>query len=93
MNKFFFLSALLLSPCLYAQSVKDYGFETVKANPITGIKDQHNSGTCWCFATTSFLESEAIRINNIPDSSTSVTFFPEFRPVFVPPRIPSGTSG
>ncbi|MGM9774296.1 MAG: aminopeptidase C [Candidatus Egerieousia sp.] len=38
-----------------------YIFTTVKENPITSIKNQGSSGTCWCFSTTSFLESEAIK--------------------------------
>lgn len=38
-----------------------YVFTTVKANPITSIKNQGSSGTCWCFSATSFLESEAIK--------------------------------
>ena len=60
---------LLAAPCLSIEArdfnpgrVGDYGFETILTNPVTSIKDQHNSGTCWCFATTSFLESEAIRL-------------------------------
>lgn len=38
-----------------------YVFTTVKANPVTSIKDQNRSSTCWAFSTLSFLESEAIR--------------------------------
>lgn len=38
-----------------------YVFTTVKAMPITSIKNQGSSGTCWCFSTTSFFESEAIK--------------------------------
>ncbi len=38
-----------------------YVFTTVKENPVTSIKNQGSSGTCWCFSTTSFLESEAIK--------------------------------
>ena len=38
-----------------------YQFTTVKAMPITSIKNQGSSGTCWAFSTTSFFESEAIK--------------------------------
>lgn len=37
-------------------------FTTVKANPITSVKDQHRSGTCWCYATLGFIESEILRL-------------------------------
>ena len=40
-------------------------FTVVKENPITSIKNQNRSGTCWCFSALAFLESEAIRINKL----------------------------
>jgi len=40
---------------------KGFEFTTVKANPITAIRNQGSSGTCWAFSTTAFFESEAIR--------------------------------
>ena len=43
------------------QKPEGYVFTTVKANPVTVVKDQHRTGTCWCFAGISFLESEAIK--------------------------------
>ena len=36
-------------------------FTTIKANPITSIKDQNRSGTCWAYSTLSFLESEILK--------------------------------
>lgn len=36
-------------------------FTTVKANPITSIKNQNKSGTCWAFSSLSFIESELLR--------------------------------
>ena len=36
-------------------------FTTIKANPITSIKDQNRSGTCWAYSTISFLESEILK--------------------------------
>ena len=40
---------------------EDYNFTTVKANPITPVKNQSSSSTCWAFSALSFLESEAIK--------------------------------
>ncbi len=38
-----------------------YKFTVVKENPITPIKNQASSGTCWSYSSISFLESEAIK--------------------------------
>ena len=38
-----------------------YKFTIVKSVPTTSVKDQNKSGTCWCFATTSFFEDELLR--------------------------------
>lgn len=57
----------------------DYEFTTVKSNPITSVKNQNRSGTCWAFSTLGFFESEAIRLGNIKDS----TKFPDFSEMFV----------
>ena len=70
-----YLRALLVGSCLigvFAQPVynqpeqthgspPEYQFTVEKRIPATPVKDQHNSGTCWCFATTSFIESELLR--------------------------------
>lgn len=36
-------------------------FTTIKALPITSIKDQSRSGTCWAYSTLSFFESEILK--------------------------------
>lgn len=36
-------------------------FTTIKENPITRIKDQNRSGTCWDYSTLSFFESEILK--------------------------------
>ena len=38
-----------------------YRFTDVKIMPVTSVKDQSRSGTCWCYSTLSFLESEILR--------------------------------
>ena len=37
-------------------------FTTVKANPVTSVKNQNRAGTCWCYSTMAFLESELLRM-------------------------------
>ena len=49
-------------------------FETVTLIPATPLKDQESSGTCWSFATTSFLEAEALRLKK-PAVSLSPIFY------------------
>ena len=44
-----------------AQNQPEYEFTTIKENPVTSVKNQYRSGTCWCFSALSFLESEIIR--------------------------------
>lgn len=39
----------------------DYEFTTVKENPVTPVKNQYRSGTCWCYSALSFIESEILR--------------------------------
>lgn len=39
-----------------------YQFEYIKMLPATPVKNQAVTGTCWSFATTSFFESELIRL-------------------------------
>ena len=65
-----FLASLLFAPAgLQAQKNKEkekgsadaYIFRIEQNIPVTPVKDQHRSGTCWSYATTSFLEAELIR--------------------------------
>jgi len=36
-------------------------FTTIKENPITSMKDQNRSGTCWDYSTLSYFESEVLK--------------------------------
>ncbi len=60
--KLYALTALLLATSAgMAQEKNGYQFTTVVQQKATPVKDQAVSGTCWCFATTSFIESELLR--------------------------------
>lgn len=53
---------LMLSATVRADEKKDtVKFTVVKEVPITSIKDQNRSGTCWCYSTLGFLEAELLR--------------------------------
>ena len=43
----------------------EYEFKTIKENPVTSVKNQYRSGTCWCFSALSFVESEILRTKGI----------------------------
>ncbi len=55
--------AITATPAFAKKKNKKEGFqfETVIEHPVTSIKNQSNSGTCWAFAAISFFESEIIR--------------------------------
>ena len=44
------------------QPEEGFVFTTVKENPITSIKNQSRAGTCWCYSSLAFIESELIRM-------------------------------
>ena len=83
-------SILLAFAALFAASVMadaqtkpvkfpDYKFTVVKENPVTPVKNQYRSGTCWAYSTIGFVESEIIRLNKIKDEAK----YPDFSEMFV----------
>ncbi len=54
----FFISISLLSN---AQTESPFKFKVIKNIEATEVKNQGNTGTCWCFSTSSFVESEILR--------------------------------
>ena len=69
MKRFTLLAAAgLFSMSLSAQEAKEepkeegFVFTTVKELPITSIKNQNRAGTCWCYSSMAFLESELLRM-------------------------------
>jgi C1A family cysteine protease len=62
MKKLTLLTIAALSVSTMAFSQYKYEFTVVKENPATPVKNQASTGTCWCFATGSFIESELLRM-------------------------------
>lgn len=54
-----FSALTLIAAPASAQSTKS--FTTVKELPITSVKNQYKSGTCWDYATLGYFESEILR--------------------------------
>jgi len=57
----FIIFLSVLTNFIYAQSLFDQ-LETLADVPHTTVKDQDRTGTCWSFGTTSFVESELMRM-------------------------------
>lgn len=53
--------AAVVSTAAFAQTQTIYTFTPVNDIKVTPVKDQARTGTCWCFATVSFLEAELLR--------------------------------
>ena len=72
MKKFFVLALGLMmatgamageaKPKKQAEQSEGIQFTVVKENPITSIKNQNRAGTCWCYSSLAFIESELLRM-------------------------------
>ena len=67
MRKLFLLAmiSLVCTGAMAQDEEKEKGnkpvFTTIKELPITSVKDQNRSGTCWAYSTLSFFESEILK--------------------------------
>lgn len=72
---FLAFTLILSTLAVSAQEKTDsaYKFTLIKELPHTSVKDQFRSGTCWSFASASFIESELLRIGK-PEVDLSEMF-------------------
>lgn len=66
MNKKLSIIAIIILLAINLQVIKGqengYKFKDKIDIPVTSVKDQYRSGTCWSFAAISYLEAELIRV-------------------------------
>ena len=55
-------SGVEAKPKKQAEQPEGIQFTVVKENPITSIKNQNRAGTCWCYSSLAFIESELLRM-------------------------------
>jgi bleomycin hydrolase len=60
-SSFLFVTSALFSQTQTSPTISTPQFFEVKTLKATPVKNQAMTGTCWCFATTSLVESEEIR--------------------------------
>lgn len=53
---------------------ENFQFDTLAMVPTTPVRNQYKSGTCWSFATTSFIETELIRMGQ-PEMDLAEMYF------------------
>ncbi len=64
MRKLFLIVFVCATSVVLGQPAVDNAkeeFTSIKLLPATAVKNQANTGTCWCFSTTSLLESQCMK--------------------------------
>jgi hypothetical protein len=76
-KNFLLLGLLFFTAIAFAQkdttALDSFKFTIVKQNKISSVKNQASSGTCWCFSTIGFFESELLRMGK-PELDLSEMF-------------------
>jgi len=69
--KSFLLLCVVVTLIGSAHAQSGYQFTDIKRLPVTSVKDQNSSGTCWSFSGLAFLEAEMYRMGkkDVPDLS------------------------
>lgn len=62
MKKFVYILFIAIPFLGLAQEKQGFTFTDEKVIEVTPVKDQNRAGTCWSYATTSFIEAELIRM-------------------------------
>ena len=70
MKKLLLIFAIVLYISMINAQESGYEFEKVYDLSTSSVKSQGSTGTCWCYATVSFLESELLRMGK-PNSDLS----------------------
>jgi len=79
MNKFLVTAAISVCAAFAwaapadTAAVDTFRFTITKSNPITPVRNQANTGTCWSFSGLAFFESEMIRLGK-PETDLSEMF-------------------
>ena len=61
LSLFSLVSLVAQTPAATTTTASNRVFKDTKVIPHTPVKNQASTGTCWCFATVSFIESEILR--------------------------------
>lgn len=68
------LCAAFLAPVVVAQEAESFQFDIVTELETTPVKNQSRTGTCWSFASSSFMETELLRMGREPIDLSEMYF-------------------
>jgi bleomycin hydrolase len=68
------LCAALAAPAAVAQEDQGFQFDVVQQVQTTSVKNQARTGTCWSFASSSFMETELLRMGKEPVDLSEMYF-------------------